>query len=265
MGIEAWRWIAAVKKGELTADDEGKEFIRYIERELLNIAMAENWRMEDRAAYIERLTYEFIERVLDDNFRPHWRNLPTADAQRLARNDFYKEFLSTVKKRYVESRKAPVCYSAEMPGCSINDEGEDFYELEPVSVNWHRASPDAARRGDTDDSHFFTWDDLTWQTLKRCLAEFRACEWPAEWRRNDKHIAAHVLLWYERNPPEADLKNYELAEVLGLASAAEASRQLAEARRCFRSAPESPTDGVPISVEWLYWQGLLAVLRRRDT
>ena len=221
--------------------------------------------MVDPAAYITKLAYEFIERVIDDGFRPHWRNLPTADVQRLACDDFNKEFLSTVKRRYLESRKAPVCYSAEMPGRSANDEDESMYELEPATVDYYRASPDAARRGDTDDSYFFTWDDLTWQTLKRCLAEFRACEWPAEWRRNDRHIAAHVLLWYERKRPEADLKNYELAEVLGLASAAEASRQLAEARRCYRPAPESPADGVPNAVEWLHWQGLLAVLRRRDT
>jgi hypothetical protein len=265
MNEQAWRWIAAAKKGESATDDEGKEFIRFIESQLWQVARSEDWFIVNRS-YITELAYEFIERLLDDKFRPHWRHLPPADIQRLACDDLYNEFLSTVRERYVH-RRATECYSAELPEQRFNYAGEPLPAKELVAVRRYHCDHEAVLRNDAPadfcELPYAAVEEAHWRTFKRCLTEYRRCEWPESWLGSNKALVAHVLLWYERNPPEFDLKNFELAEVLGLSSAVAASKVLRSARIARVPRPEAPADGVSNDDEWTYWQAVLSALRNR--
>jgi len=265
MNEQAGRWIAAAKRGEPTSDADGKEFLRWAEAALWRVAQAEEWFIVN-PSYITELAYEFVERVLDDKFRPHWRCLPLADIQRLACDDFYHEFLSTVRGRY-KSHRATECYAAQLPEQRFNYAGEPLPAKEPAAMRRFRCDPEAVLRNDAPaefcELPHTAIEEAHWRTLKRALAEYRRCEWPETWLGNNKALAAHVLLWYERNHPEHDLKNYELAEVLGLSSAVAASKLLGAARTARMPRPEAPADGVSNADEWTYWQALLTALRNR--
>ena len=265
MNEQAGRWVAAAKRGEPTNDADGKEFLRWAESALWHVARSEDWFIVNRS-YITELAYEFIERLLDDKFRSHWRHLPPADIQSLACDDFYNEFLNTVRERYVR-RRATECYSAELAEQRFDYAGEPLPAKEPVAVRRFRCDHEAVLRNDAPPDFcelpFTSVEEAHWRTLKRALAEYRRCEWPEAWLGNNKALAAHVLLWYAQNRPEHDLKNYELAEVLGLSSAVAASKLLGSARTARMPRLEAPTDGVSNADEWTYWQALLAALRNR--
>jgi hypothetical protein len=248
------RWIVNVVRHQPTTFVDGQEFIAWAKAAVGYVVRGR--RLPIALEDIEEIADDYMMRLLDERFRPHWATKRDEDIERLVVDDLCgkpgrdNNWLDKQLARRLKSREA------QLP---VTKGG--LARPEPNAVRQYRASPDAVLRGDSFNELPSGSDvEAALLTFKCCLAEFRSGEWPVQWSA-ERRYAAHVLLWYLRiRPKYDDLKDYQLAAVLGC-SAKVASTTLAAAQAVWIPYEELPADGVPLFTALTYEIRLTELLR----
>lgn len=268
MNDAARRWAVGIVRHQPTTAADLKEFLKWAAaavRHARSLPHYANkpWPFITIEDY-EDLAAEYGARLSSEGFRQHWASLPDADTQRLVNDDIYGKpgrdnnwLDKMIKQKLAEGRRS------QLPA-SKNDEGEAMDERDPDAVRHYRSDPDAVMRNDSppefNELPCGSDHEAILLTFKRCLSEFRLREWPAAWSA-EKGYAAHVLLWYRRiRPKYDDLKDYQLAHVLGI-SPKVASTILSAAHAVWIPYTEQPADGVPEYSVLFYEIRLTALLK----
>jgi len=248
------RWVVNVVRRQPTTFADGQEFLAWAKAAVGYVVRKQ--RLPITLEDIEEIADDYMMRLLDERFRPHWASKRDEDIERLVADDLYgkpgrdNNWLDKQLTQRLQGR------TAQLPVIKSG-----LARPEPDAVRHFRASPDAVLRGDSFNVLPIGSDvEAALLTFKCCLAEFRSCEWPEQWSAEQRY-AAHILLWYFRiRPKYDDLKDYQLAAVLGC-SAKVASTTLTAARAAWIPYEELPADCVPLLTALTYEIRLTELLR----